>query len=125
MSPTSKRGGPPAEYGGSLGLLIGLDGPPQCHDKNRVFADGRPTASTVFDTLVNLIAGTYHTFRIDITDPSDVKFYVDGARVLSSTTFDMSNFSGTVQPYLSVSKASGTGTGTLTVDWVKVTATRA
>ncbi|MHC4611103.1 MAG: LamG domain-containing protein, partial [Planctomycetota bacterium] len=77
------------------------------------------------DTLLNLVSGTYYTFRIDLTDPSDVKFYVDTARLLSTSTFDMSNFSGRLQPYFSVDKASGTGTATLTVDWVKLTATRA
>lgn len=77
------------------------------------------------DTTMNLVSGTYYTFRIDLTDPSDVKFYVDGARLLSATTFDMSNFSGRLQPYFSLDKASGTGTATLTVDWVKLAATRA
>jgi len=76
------------------------------------------------DTLVNLASGAFKTFRIDLTDPADVKFFVDGARVLPATTFDMSGFTGRLQPYFSISKASGTGTGALTVDWVKLTATR-
>ncbi|HUU84624.1 MAG TPA: hypothetical protein VM243_14085 [Phycisphaerae bacterium] len=77
------------------------------------------------DTTVNLISGTYNTFRIDLTDPSDVKFFVDNIRVGSSTTFDMSGFSGRLQPYFSLDKGSGTGTAVLTLDWVRVTATRA
>ena len=77
------------------------------------------------DTTLNLVSGTYYTFRIDLTDPSDVKFYVDAARLLQSTTFDVSNFSGRLQPYFSLDKAGGTGTATLTVDWVKLTGTRA
>lgn len=77
------------------------------------------------DTTVNLVSGTYNTFRIDLTDPSDVKFYVDQVRVASATTFDMSAFSGRLQPYFSLDKSSGTGTGTLTLDWVRATATRA
>jgi len=77
------------------------------------------------DTLLNLTSGTYYTFRIDLADPAEVKFFVDGQRVLADTTFDMSNFTGRLQPYLSLDKSAGTGTATLTVDWLRVTATRA
>jgi hypothetical protein len=77
------------------------------------------------DSEVNLVSGTYYTFRIDLTDPADVKFYVGNSRVGSGTTFDMSSFSGRLQPYFSLDKASGTGTATLTLDWVRVRATRA
>ncbi|MCP4250009.1 MAG: hypothetical protein GY778_23455 [bacterium] len=77
------------------------------------------------DLSTTLVSGTYYTFRIDLTNTQDVKFYVDGVRVGAGTTFNMQVFGGRLQPYFSVSKASGTGTGTLTVDWVKLSATRA
>jgi hypothetical protein len=77
------------------------------------------------DTQINLVSGTYYTFRVDLTDPSDVKFYVNGARVASGTAFDMSGFNGRLQPYFSLDKSSGTGTGALALDWVRLTATRA
>ena len=64
-------------------------------------------------------------FRIDLTDPSDVKFYLDNQQLLLSTTFDVSAFSGRLQPYFSLDKGSGTGTGSLTIDWVRLAATRA
>jgi uncharacterized protein len=35
----------------SVSLLISLDGPPKCHDQNRLFADGRPTSSVVLNNL--------------------------------------------------------------------------
>ena len=76
------------------------------------------------DLSTTLVSGTYYTFRIDMTNTQDVKFYVDGVRVGAATTFNMQVFGGRLQPYFSVSKASGTGTGTLTVDWVKLWATR-
>jgi hypothetical protein len=46
------------------------------------------------DTGVNLTTDTFAIFRIDLTDPSDVKFYINGVRALASTTFDMSGYSG-------------------------------
>ena len=76
------------------------------------------------DTTLNVVSGTYYTFKIDLTDPSDVKFFVDNQQMLSSFTFDMSAFSGRLQPYFSLDKSSGTGTAGLTIDWVRLSATR-
>ena len=74
-------------------------------------------------TGLTLVAGTYYIFKIDFTDIADVRFYVDGARVCASTTFDMSNLSAAeqqMQPYFSLDKASGTGLGDLNIDYVKI-----
>lgn len=74
-------------------------------------------------TGITLVADTYYIFRIDFTDISDVKFYVDGVRVASGTTFDMSNLTtaeGIMQPYLSMDKASGTGVADMYLDYVRV-----
>lgn len=48
---------------------------------------------------------------------SDVRFYIDGARVAADTTFDMSGASSTDKVQLSVQlqKASGTGTPSVTI----------
>lgn len=74
-------------------------------------------------TGVTAIAGTYNIFRIDFTDLTDVKFYIDGVRVASGTTFDMSNLTAgeqQMQPYFSLDKASGTGLGDMNIDYVKI-----
>jgi len=74
-------------------------------------------------TGVTAVAGTYNVFRIDFTDLTDVKFYIDGVRVASGTTFDMSNLTAgeqQMQPYFSLDKASGTGLGDLDIDYVKI-----
>lgn len=74
-------------------------------------------------TGITLVAGEYHIFRIDFSDLSAVKFFVDGAGVATGTTFDMSNLSDSeaiLQPYVSLDKASGTGVGTLLLDSVKL-----
>lgn len=78
-------------------------------------------------TGVTAVAGTYNIFRIDFTDTSDVKFFIDGARVASGTTFDMSNLTASeqqMQPYFSLDKASGTGLGDINIDYVKIFSNR-
>lgn len=78
-------------------------------------------------TGITLVAGTYNIFRIDFTDMTDVKFFVDGARVAFGTTFDMSNLTASeqqMQPYFGLDKASGTGLGDINIDYVKTFSNR-
>lgn len=73
------------------------------------------------DTGTDLVAGAYHIYRIDFSNLSDVKFYVDGSRVLGTTTFDMdalTTTTGLFQPYFSLDKATGSVGGTLDIDYV-------
>ncbi len=65
----------------------------------------------------------YNIFRIDFKDLADVKFYIDGARVASGTTFDMSNLTdaeAVMQPYFAAAKASGAGLGSWRIDYCKL-----
>lgn len=74
-------------------------------------------------TGITATATDAFTLRIDFTDLSDVKFYINGARVASGTTFDMSNLTdaeGLMQPYFSLDKATGTGVGTIDIDYVRI-----
>jgi hypothetical protein len=78
-------------------------------------------------TGVTAVAGTYNIFRIDFTDLTDVKFFIDGTRVATATTFDMSNLTASeqqMQPYFSLDKASGTGLGDINIDYVKIFSNR-
>lgn len=78
-------------------------------------------------TGITLGTSTWYTLRIDFSDISDVKFYIDSAQVSSGSTFDMSNLSSAeaiMQPYISMAKASGTGVGTVLVDYVRVISRR-
>ena len=76
------------------------------------------------DTTINLVEDAFHVYRIDMSDLSDVKFYVDGVRQLGTSAFDMSALTGAtgttglMQPYFSLDKASGTGLGSLYIDYV-------
>ena len=74
------------------------------------------------------VAGTYDIYRIDFTDLTDVKFFINGSRVASSTTFDMSNLTAAeqqMQPYFSLDKASGAALGDINIDYVKIFSNRA
>ncbi len=73
------------------------------------------------------LAAVYKTFEISfVNGTDDVRFYMDNGdgqlrRVAASTTFDMSNFTGNLQPYFGLDKASGTTVDTITIDLVEIT----
>ena len=77
---------------------------------------------TAAASTVTLVAGTYNIFRIDCTTQTGIKFYIDGVRVCSTTTFAnaASAANSKCQPHLGLYKASGAGLGVLSVDYVKV-----
>jgi hypothetical protein len=68
---------------------------------------------------------TYKEFVIDFTGgKSNVRFFIDGLRVCQATTFDMSAYAGSLQPYIQIQKAANTNADVCTLDYVKVTARR-
>lgn len=72
-------------------------------------------------TGVTLVADEYAVFRIDCTDPTDVKFFINGNRVATGTTFSMNaDPDHALQPYVHLAKASGAGLGIVDVDYVKI-----
>lgn len=82
------------------------------------------------DTGVDLVDDTFYAFRIDVTDKSDVKFYYRPlttqawTRLLPGTTFDMSNYAGTLTPIIHVEKTSNDTTYDFRADRVRVQAGR-
>lgn len=88
-----------------------------------IVVENDDTANTNDDvaTGTTLTAGTFAIFRIDCTTITDVLFYINGARVASGTTFDMSTVAGLkLQPYFHIAKASGAGLGVMDVDYVRI-----
>jgi len=77
---------------------------------------------TAAASSTTLVAGVYHIFRIDCTTQSDIKFYIDGARVCDTTTFAnaASAANSKCQPHLGLYKASGAGLGVMSIDYVRV-----
>jgi len=75
------------------------------------------------------LVAAYKTFKIDATDLTSVKFYMtDGnsklVRVAPTVTFDISGYSGSVQPVFQLQKASSTAVDSVTIDYVRVTGRR-
>lgn len=96
----------------------------------KVETDDGTTDNDDAATGITLTTATYYWFKIDFTNTSDVKFYVktEGStkytRVASSTTFDMDQYTSGLQPYFSLDKASGTGTATITLDFIRIISER-
>ena len=64
------------------------------------------------------LAAVYKRLLIDFSQGlADVRFYVDGARVASGTTFDMSAAAAgqNVQPFVQLQKSGGTAVGNVTI----------
>lgn len=68
---------------------------------------------------------SFKRFVIDFTGgKSDVKFLIDGKRVLAGTTFSLADYSAGLQPIIQIQKAANTNVNGVVVDYVKVTCKR-
>lgn len=78
------------------------------------------------DAATGVTLGTsFKKFYIDFSGgKSNVKFYIDGVRVASATTFDMSAYTAGLQPILQIQKAANTNVNGVIVDYIDVTAKR-
>lgn len=71
------------------------------------------------------LSTTFKRFVIDFTGGTeDVKFYIDGARVAASTTFDMSAYTSGLQPIVQIQKAANTNADAVTIDYVDIVCKR-
>lgn len=64
------------------------------------------------------LSSTYKKFLIDFSQGlSDVRFYIDGARVAAASTFTLASITAgqNVQPIVQLQKASGTGVPAITI----------
>jgi len=64
------------------------------------------------------LAAVYKKLHIDFTNGiTDIRFYIDGARVADGTTFSLNGITAgqNVQPIVQLQKASGTGTPSVTI----------
>lgn len=82
--------------------------------------DGVHTLSNA--STVVMAVDVFHIFRIDATDPTNVRFFIDGAEVSTSgqMSFAATGANAILQPYFTVYKASGVGVGTFDLDMVQV-----
>jgi len=78
------------------------------------------TTSTSAAAGVTVGTTDWHLYKIDCTDVTDVKFFIDGAQVSTTGQFKFAatGAAAIMQPYNSVYKPSGAGVATLTLDAV-------
>jgi hypothetical protein len=90
----------------------------------KVETDDTTTNNDDVATGVTAATPTWHILRIDTRKGlDDVRFFIDGDRVASGTTFDADQLTASevrMQPYVAVNKSDGTGVGTLLVDYIKL-----
>jgi hypothetical protein len=72
-------------------------------------------------TGITVLNSAYHIYRIDITDITNIKFYIDGAGVATTTTFTLDSLvADTLQPCTFLTKSADAGVGTMLVDYIKL-----
>lgn len=86
-------------------------------------SDDGTTEVAATDTTKNAVDDTYFEVWIDARDLSDVKLYVDGVQVLSSTSFVLSDATGPVVPIVHVEKTSNDTTADVRVKAIEVRST--
>jgi len=88
-------------------------------DDNTINDDDNAVSPTIV-----LVAGTYNVYRIDFTDLTAVKFYVDNVLVGTAPATAFAAVGVTIskcQPYFRISKvksAANTGVGTMKIDYI-------
>lgn len=72
------------------------------------------------------LSSTFKIFRIDMTNQkSDIRFFAGDSlgnlqRVAASTTFTLAAYTGQLQPYIQVQKASGTGVPSISIRRIRI-----
>jgi hypothetical protein len=65
------------------------------------------------------LVATYKRFVISFAaGKSDVRFFIDGDRVAAGTTFNMSQATGQLQPFVQLQKTSDNNTDSVTIDYI-------
>lgn len=67
------------------------------------------------------LSSTLKKFVIDFTNgKADIRFFIDGVRVAATTTFTLNGYTGQLQPFIQLHKASGTGVPSITIRKVTI-----
>ncbi len=83
-----------------------------------VEGDDGTTDTDDVDTLTDVVNGTYLTLKIDLSDLTAVVFSIDGTAF--GTTVNLTALTGVLQPFIAAGKASGTGTPSVTLDYIDI-----
>ena len=78
------------------------------------------------DTGKDFVSGQYHTFKIDVSDIRDIKFFVDGDRCATPHAATNNKMTAaqivttTLQPFIEIQKDGGTVEHSIDVDYISV-----
>ena len=74
------------------------------------------------DTGKDWTSGTFHTYKIDMSDLTDVKFFVDGTKCALPEAMDVSGMAAgdLLQPYIAMQKDAGAVTHSVDIDYISV-----
>jgi hypothetical protein len=80
------------------------------------------SADTSASSGITVTTADWKIYRIDCTTQTDIKFFIDGVRVASGTTFSnaAAGANALMQPYFGVYKPDGEAVGTIQVDYVSL-----
>jgi hypothetical protein len=90
----------------------------------KIYTDDATVRNADVATGITVVAGVQHIYKIDFTDSSSVKFFIDGEQVAGSTTFKMNTVAGLlVQPWVMIYKhadATTNAAGEIRIDYIKL-----
>ena len=91
---------------------------------NNIFAEGDDgtTDNNDNDTSVDYASGTYQVFKIDCSDLSDVRFYIDGVQCVLPEKIDVDQMAAgdLLQPYIEIQKDTGAEVHEVHIDYISV-----
>ena len=92
-------------------------------------SDDGTTDNAPADTGVDFTSGTYHVYKIDMSDTSDVRFYVDGKLANNGNRIDISAMAATdyLEPFILFARTNAGGTErahSLDIDYVNISSKR-
>ena len=92
-------------------------------------SDDGTTDNAPADTGVDFTSGTYHVYKIDMSDTSDVRIYVDGKLANNGNRIDISAMAATdyLEPFILFARTNAGGTErahSLDIDYVNISSKR-
>lgn len=89
-----------------------------------IYSKDGSTTNSAIASGITVANDTYYTFKIDLSNKSDVKFYVDN-KLCPIKTIDMSAYASNLQPIVQLQKGAVTTSSTAYVDYLRVESDRA